>query len=66
MYQQYHSNYQATIKYKHGKEIILADAFSRSPEHKHQNDNNLNINLIGFTPKTKDITLAEIEDLEHK
>ena len=60
-------NYQATIKYKPGKEMILADAFSRSPEHQHQNDITININLICFTPKTEAIiTLAQSEDLEHK
>ena len=47
--------------------MILADAFSRSPEDKHQNDNTLNINLICFTPKTEAIiTLAQNEDLEYK
>ena len=52
-------NYQLKIKYRPGKELILADAFSRDPSHKQEENtqtkqcHRITINLITMTPQTE-------------
>ena len=58
-------NDQLTIKYRHGKELILADIFSRDPSHNLEENiqtkqcHSITINTIKIIPYIEtDITLA--------
>ena len=57
-------NYQLTVSYKPGKQLLLADSFSRNKNTTPDTPEPITINLINFTPNT-DYILHNKNDPTH-